>query len=351
MSSSIKSLSIDELVDIVESYGQPKFRAKQIHEWIHKHNVTSYEEMTNVPKALREKLAEQFPMSVEKILEKAESSDGSRKYLIELFDGLVVEAVGITDGNDDDARLTVCISSQVGCSMDCSFCATGKQGLSRNLSADEIVSQVSLVGKDFGSRVDNVVLMGQGEPFQNYEAVIEAVKRINSDEGLNIGARHITISTSGIEDGIYRLSEEPEQFRLAVSLHSADQSTRNRLMPRLSGQPLRKLKQALTYYCEEKGRRITIEYMLLRDINDSDEQLTKLIDFCEGLNVHINLLTYNSVPGTGYKPSDTQTLLKWEKEISSSGIPVSVRQSKGTDIAGACGQLKGKRMTDTIQEQ
>ena len=136
-----------------------------------------------------------------------------------------------------------------------------------------------------------------------------------------------------------------------MSLHSADQSTRNRLMPRLSGQPLRKLKQALAYYCEEKGRRITIEYMLLRDINDSDEQRDKLIDFCKDLNVHINLLTYNPVFGTGYKPSDIQTLLRWEKEISSSGIPVSVRQSKGTDIAGACGQLKGKRMTDTTQGQ
>ncbi len=357
MTTSIRSLDMEALADIVEGYGQPRYRAKQLHEWLHTHNVSSYDEMTNVPKSLREKLIEDWPLTTSIVTERLESSDGSRKYLIELSDGALVEAVGIVDDDGDLAspepkddkqdasrpRLTVCASSQVGCAMGCAFCATGSQGLERNLTADEMVDQIICIGKDFGTRVDNVVMMGQGEPFQNYDAVIEAIRRMNSDKGLGIGARHITVSTAGITDGIYRFAEEPEQFRLAVSLHSADQATRNDLMPRLSGQPLRKLRKALEFYDEEKGRRITVEYMMLEGVNDSNEQLAQLIDFCRGMRVHVNLLPFNAIEGSSFKPSRHKTISEWARKLGESGIPASIRHSKGQDIAGACGQLAGKR--------
>lgn len=360
---SIRSYTLEQLEGLMSELGQPKFRARQLHEWLHAHNATSYDDMTNLPKDLREHLMSEFPLGKTSVVEVHESSDGTRKYLLELDDGSVVECVGIVDGhfsgdaapnradNADDTgqdnkdegrlpRLTVCCSTQVGCAMKCAFCATGQQGLVRNLSADEIVAQVVAVGNDFGTRVANVVIMGQGEPFQNYEATMEAMRRMNSDAGLTIGARHITVSTSGLCDGIRRLGSEPEQFRLAVSLHSADQDTRNDIMPRLSGENLKKLHSTLENYCNEKGRRITLEYMLLEGVNDSDADLRKLEGFCEGLNAHVNLLPFNEVKGTPFRPSTPATVNKWKVSLENKGIPCSVRKSKGSDIAGACGQLK-----------
>lgn len=370
-SESIRSCSLEQLEQLVAELGQPRFRAKQIHEWLHVHNVSSYDDMTNVPKALRERLRERFPLQGINVIKVDKACDGTRKYLLELGDKAVVECVGIlgkgaddekedlcsvletrkpcaekgeeadeTHENPKDRRLTVCCSTQVGCSMGCSFCATGQQGLERNLSSDEIVEQIVAVRNDFKQRVNNVVVMGQGEPFQNYDATIEAMRRMNTDEGLGIGARRITVSTSGICDGIKRLAGEPEQFRLAVSLHSADQKTRNELMPRLSGQNLKKLRSALEFYCETKRRRITLEYMLLRDVNDSEPDMRKLEDFCKGLNVHVNILPFNAVEGIEYESSGWKTAGKWVNWLEDVGIPCSVRKSKGSDIAGACGQLK-----------
>ncbi len=352
MSQSIKSLDLDQITSLIVELGQPQYRAKQVYEWLHTHNVSSYDDMTNVPKALREALAQRYPLQETKVVEKLESSDGSRKYLIELADGNLVETVGIvdeaksahpSDQEDSDVRLTVCVSSQVGCAMGCEFCATGAQGMTRDLTADEIVDQVVHVGNDFNTRVDNVVLMGQGEPFLNYDNVIEAIRRMNSDKGLNIGARHITVSSSGITDGIYRFADEPEQFRLAISLHSADQTTRNEIMPRLSGQPLRKLKKALEYYSDSKGRRITIEYLLIDGVNDSDTQLNQLIEFCRDINTHVNLLPFNPINNCSYKASKQAVIGKWQKQLQESGIQASIRHSKGQDIAGACGQLISTR--------
>lgn len=368
-SKSIRSYTVGQLEELVTGLGQPKFRANQLHEWLHTHNAASYDEMTNLPKALRERLKADFPLENTSIVEVHESSDGTRKYLLKFSDGAIVECVGIVDGRfpnnaaskedslaggraDDEEegrtskdgehvpRLTVCCSTQVGCAMKCAFCATGQQGLTRNLTADEIVAQVVAVGNDFGTRVANVVIMGQGEPFQNYEATLEAIRRMNSDAGLAIGARHITVSTSGLCDGIKRLGKEPEQFRLAVSLHSADQATRNAIMPRLSGENLKKLHSVLEQYCIEKGRRVTLEYMLLEGVNDSEEDLEKLEGFCEGLNVHVNLLPFNAVKGAAFSPSSSATVNKWKVFLENNGINCSVRKSKGSDIAGACGQLK-----------
>lgn len=348
MSNEIRTYDLATLEKIVSDYGQPKFRAKQIHEWLHSHNASSYDEMTNLPKDLRMKLADDHPLYDGELLDKQESEDGSRKYIIELEDGKCIESVGIISGDNTD-RLTVCFSTQVGCPMECSFCATGKEGFARNLTADEILNQVITVGNDFKSRVNNVVAMGQGEPFLNYEELMKALRAMNTDEGLMIGARHITLSTSGIIDGIYRFAEEPEQFRLAVSLHSAIQTTRNELMPRLAGQPLVELRDALLNYTAKKGRRITFEYMLIDGVNDDDKHLRELIDFLHEINAHVNLLSYNVVENIPYKNVSRETIRHWEEILTGAGIRTSYRKSKGADIAGACGQLKATRHQRSLQ--
>lgn len=343
MPQNIKDLSLDQLKELIDEIGQPKYRADQVYEWLHTHNVSSYEEMTNVPKALRAALSEKYPMKAPILKEMRNSKDGSVKFLVEFPDGAIAETVAIVDAADGaNDRVTICVSSQAGCAMECIFCATGLQGFNRNLEADEIVAQVILAGKALNTRVSNVVFMGQGEPFLNYDNVISALERLNKDKGLGIGARHITVSTAGIIDGIYDFSEEPEQFRLAISLHSADQATRNALMPRLSGQPLHSLKKALTYYCENKGRRVTIEYMLLDGMNDSDDQLDKLVEFCKGLNSHVNILEFNQVKGADLKGSSRKRVQEWLEMLQEKGITASLRRSKGKDVAGACGQLAGE---------
>lgn len=343
MPQNIKDLSLDQLKELIDEIGQPKYRADQVYEWLHTHNVSSYEEMTNVPKALRIALSEKYPMKAPILKEMRNSKDGSVKFLVEFPDGAIAETVAIVDAADGaNDRVTICVSSQAGCAMECIFCATGRQGFNRNLEADEIVAQVILAGKALNTRVSNVVFMGQGEPFLNYDNVISALERLNKDKGLGIGARHITVSTAGIIDGIYDFSEEPEQFRLAISLHSADQATRNALMPRLSGQPLHSLKKALTYYCENKGRRVTIEYMLLDGMNDSDDQLDKLVEFCKGLNSHVNILEFNQVKGADLKGSSCKRVQEWLEMLQEKGITASLRRSKGKDVAGACGQLAGE---------
>lgn len=342
---SIRDFSLEELNVIMESLDQPKYRASQVYEWLHSHNITSYDEMTNIPKSIRQSLSEKYPLESVNIIDEKESDDGSVKLLLGIDENTTVETVAIKSYTDKDfERVTVCVSSQAGCAMECEFCATGKSGFSRNLNADEIVLQVSSVISTLKCHVSNVVVMGQGEPFLNYDNVISAMRRLNQDEVFNIGARHITVSTSGIVDGIYAFANEPEQFRLAVSLHSADQRTRNKLMPRLSGQPLHSLKKALEFYCTEKGRRVTLEYLLLKNVNDDEEHLEKLINFCKGLNVHINLLEYNPVDKTGFLPSSSETYQFWVDRIQESEIVVSIRKSKGRSVLGACGQLsQGKR--------
>lgn len=341
----ITSYNEEELVDLMQNLGQPKFRGKQVYEWLHKHNVRSYDEMQNLPKNLRKILSEKFPLSPSKVRFTQDSFDGTKRFLFELKDGNTVETVAMDDnaGSDDkNNRITVCVSSQVGCPMLCAFCATGHEGFTRNLTAAEIVDQVIAVGRDIKQRVSNVVVMGQGEPFNNYEAVIEAVRHLNTDPGLNIGARHITISTSGILKGIERFATEPEQFRLAVSLHSAIQSTRNLIMPKLASQTLSQLKNTLRHYNELKGRRVTLEYLLLEDVNDTPEEQGALIDFCQGLNVHVNLLKYNETQDDLFSAPNEKTFNHWNKVLNSHGIKTTLRKSRGSNISAACGQLKNK---------
>ena len=270
----IKTYSLEELQQLMKELGQPAFRAKQLYEWLYLHNASSYDEMTNLPRTLREQLSIDYPLFVSNVADSQTSQDGTTKYVISYHDGARVETVAIPSS---DGRLTVCCSTQAGCAMGCAFCATGKEGFTRNLSAGEIVEQVLIAQTRMGKRVSNVVAMGQGEPFLNYEQTLSALRILNDERLLNIGARHITLSTCGILSGIDRLGTEPEQFTLAVSLHAAIQRTRDKIMPGVANYELGKLKTALLKYLERTNRRITLEYAMMNSVNDNENDLLSLI--------------------------------------------------------------------------
>ena len=341
MKKSIKTYSLDEIASVVQEAGQPQFRSKQLFEWLHKHHAMTYDEMHNLPKTFREYLKENHPLAAPTVLDHQVSRDGTRKYILEFQDHHIVETVGIPSA--DGHRLTVCVSSQVGCPMACQFCATGREGFTRNLTPDEITDQVAMVSRDFNMPITNVVVMGQGEPFLNYENLVQALKELNSRDSFNIGARHITVSTCGILDGIEQFSKEPYQFTLAISLHSAIQKTRDILMPRVTNQPLTALKEQLKSYIENTNRRVTFEYLLIKGVNDSDKHLEALLLFTQNLLCHVNLLTLNEVDDSPFKPTPNDVLNKWEKCLTVQGTEATIRKSRGSDIDGACGQLKNKR--------
>ena len=336
----ILDLDMEEISNFVLREGEKKFRAKQIFEWLHKHVILSYEDMHNVPKALREALNREYPLSELKIKEIQESKDGTNKFLLECVDGNSIESVLITN---EDGRLTACISTQVGCPMQCEFCATGKQGYVRNLDAQEIYFQVAHMSKHKNERIDNIVVMGQGEPFLNYENTLRAITRLNEDDSLKIAARKITVSTCGILEGIKKFTEESKQFGLSVSLHSAIQATRSVIMPKTKNIALESLSEALRAYQEISNRRITFEYLLLDGVNDSEQECEAVIEFCKPFLCHVNLLHYNSVTGCVFKPTSKEKFEKFEGKLAKNGVNVSVRKSKGTDIDGACGQLANKK--------
>lgn len=339
MENDIRTYTLDQLEQVAQEFNQPKFRAKQLYEWIRGRHVTSYDEMTNLPKDFRAQLDDAYPLAATHVINRQISKDGTRKYVMQFPDGSLVEAVGMPSGSHDE-RLTVCFSTQVGCAMACAFCATGKEGFCRNLTATEMIDQIALVEKDFRQRVTNIVAMGQGEPFLNYDAVLHAFRLMNSPDSFNIGARHITVSTCGIITGIKALSKEPEQFTLAISLHSAIQAKRDKLMPRVSEQKLPDLKSALLSYVGKTNRRVTLEYLLIKGVNDGKEDLKALLDFCDGLLCHVNLLPMNKVTDSPYQPADHGTVDHWIKTLGRHHIEATLRRSRGSDIAGACGQLK-----------
>ena len=338
MKKDIKSYSFSELTQLCKDCGQPTFRSKQLIHWLYRIGVSSYDEMTNLPKTFREKINEIAPLYPSKIIDKQISKDGTRKYVIEYHDGARVEAVGMPSSKS----LSVCFSTQAGCAMECVFCATGTEGLTRNLTSGEMIDQLLLVQNDFQTRISHVVTMGQGEPFQNYDAVLETLRFLNTKDGFEIGARHITLSTCGIISGIEKLSNEPEQFTLAISLHSARQEIRNKLMPRCSSLPLPQLKESLLQYITKTGRRVSFEYLMIKGINDTKQDLDALKEFCESLLCHINLIPINSVDHSPYQPSSKETMKHWVSELTSIHKETTIRNSRGSDIDGACGQLKNK---------
>jgi 23S rRNA (adenine2503-C2)-methyltransferase len=331
----IASFDASGLADALTALGQPAYRAKQLVAWLYERLASSFDQMSDLPGALRGALAGEYSLALPELVESQRSADGTRKYLWRLADGVTVESVGIPAG----ARLTVCFSTQAGCPMGCSFCATGRGGFVRNLLPGEMVWQVALVARDFGIRASNAVAMGQGEPFANYDATLGALRLMNVGHGLGIGARHLTISTCGVIPGIERLAREPEQFTLAVSLHSAVQSTRDRIMPGTRRWPLDDLKTALIDYTQRTSRRPTLEYALIDGENDTPAEIAALVSFARGWMCHVNLIPVNPVAGAATKRSSDARVAEVADTLRAAGIEVSVRVERGTDIDAACGQL------------
>jgi 23S rRNA (adenine2503-C2)-methyltransferase len=337
----IGTLGREGITALVSECGQATYRTRQLVRWIYGRGVARFDEMSDLPSEFREQLEKSYFIGSVEIAERQESQDGTRKYLLRLSDGVTVETVGLPD----DDRLTVCFSVQAGCAMGCIFCATGRAGLVRDLTPGEIVRQVRLVADDFGRRVTNAVAMGQGEPFANYDNVLAALRFMNADDGLGIGARHLTVSTCGLLAGIRRFTGEPEQFTLAVSLHSAVAVTRSQLMPGVASVRLTTLRDALVEYSSVTGRRPTLEYALIADVNDSAAELEALVAFTRGMLVHVNLIPVNPVDGTGMKRSDTGRARAFRDTLAAVGVEASIRVERGADIDAACGQLRQRAET------
>ena len=335
----IKRYGISGLKSLMESYNEPSFRASQLVRWLYAEGISSYHEMSNLPLPLRLRLEEEEPLSPPELLDRRISEDGTRKYLLRLADGQCIETVGIPD----HTRLTVCFSTQVGCAMACLFCATGSKGLARSLGPGEMVDQLTVVSRDMATRITNAVAMGEGEPFSNYDATLEALRIMNSTNGPGIGARHLTLSTCGLTRQIDRFANEPEQFTLAVSLHSAVQSTRNKLVPALTDQGLKALRKSLVSYTERTNRRFSFEVVLIKGINDTPEEVSALVDFARGLLCHVNLIPLNQMSEKvgEHEPSPMPRCQEISSILQQAGIDCTVRRSRGSDILGACGQLKG----------
>jgi 23S rRNA (adenine2503-C2)-methyltransferase len=332
----IKSLARAGIEAAVRDLEQPAWRVTQIVRWLYQRSVTSFEAMTDLPSELRSELSARFALSYPEIVARQESADGTRKYLVRLADGVSVETVGLPEGS----RLTICFSTQAGCAMGCSFCATGQGDLVRSLTCGEMADQVTLVARDFGRRASNAVGMGQGEPFANYDAVLAALRFMNAKDAIGVGARHLTVSTCGVIPGIRRFACEPEQFTLAVSLHSAVQETRDRLMPGVRAYRLGDLRASLAEYSDTGGRRPTIEYALIAGVNDTPEELSALVEWCRGLLCHVNLIPVNPVGGTVSSRPAPGTAAHFLEALMAVGVETSVRAERGADIDAACGQLR-----------
>jgi len=338
---SIYSLQLGELEDWLIDQSEPKFRAKQIFDWLYVKRVDAFSEMTNLSKELREKLVQSFEITTLEVAVKQESKDGTIKFLFELQDGYTIETVLMRHeyGN------SVCVTTQVGCRIGCTFCASSIGGLKRNLEAGEIVAQVLTVQKALDAtdeRVSQVVIMGIGEPFENYDEMMGFLKIINHDKGLNIGARHITVSTSGIIPKIYDFADESLQINFALSLHAADNETRSRLMPINRAYDLDKLMEAIEYYVNKTNRRITFEYGLFGGVNDQVHHAKALSKLIKHLNCHVNLIPVNHVPERDYVKTSKEDIFKFEKELKRNGINATIRRNQGADIDAACGQLRAK---------
>ena len=333
----LSGMKLSEIEVLMEEMKASKFRAKQIHNWIYSKSVSSIDEMTNLAKDFREELKEKAVLTQTKIKVKQVSKDGTIKYLIEYPDGECVETVLMRF--DNRANLTACVSSQVGCAVNCSFCATGKNGFVRNLDYKEIIEQVLTIQRDTGLKVTNVVFMGQGEPLLNLNNVLKALEIFNDD--FQIGARRITISTSGIIPKIDELAGMELQSTLAISLHAPNHVLRAKLMPIEEKYPLDKLKKALSNYIEKTGRRITVEYILIHGFNDTPVVAKELAYYLKDLKCNINLIPYNSVEETDYKKPSNGDVMKFKYLLEHSGKKVTVRLERGADIAAACGQLRG----------
>lgn len=346
----ILGMKPEEIAAVFAELGQPAFRAKQLVEWVFARRAASFDDMTNLPKATREALATRFVTRTMQIAKVTGSADTTRKFLLKLHDGRYVETVLIPAnpalyGGKSDRR-TLCVSSQVGCAYDCKFCASGLAGFTRNLTAAEIVEQIVQVEAHAGERVDNLVFMGMGEPLANYSNVTKAVEILNADWGVGIGARHMTISTSGLAPQIKKLADFPLQIRLAISLHGATDEVREKIMPVNRKHNLAELFEALDYWNQKRKQFLTFEFILIENINDSLDQARVLAKRARSVNAKINLIPYNTVEGLPWvRPSEAQQDAFLDV-LTKAGVTATLRREKGHDIAAACGQLRLKQETE-----
>lgn len=337
----IYDYDLDDLIAYVESIGLKKFKAKQIYKWLYKKRVTSFDAMTDLSKDLISQLKEEFVIDASELVTKQISSDGTVKFLFKFEDDSLVESVLMSF----DYGYSACISTQVGCNMGCTFCASGLLKKVRNLTSGEILNQVVNIQRcldQTGERLANIVVMGTGEPFDNYDNLMKALSIVNDAEGLEIGARHITISTCGLVPMIKRFAQERTQYNLAVSLHASNNELRSRLMPVNRAYPLDELMDALREYSSINNRRLTFEYLLLDGINDKKTNADELRDLLHGMNAYVNLIPYNEVKENDYKTSGEKKALAFYDMLKKRGIAVTIRQKKGDDIDAACGQLRAK---------
>ena len=338
----IRNLTLEEIVKFCEEHNLPKFRAKQVWEWVWKKRATKFEEITTLSKEIRKLFNANFTINGVKIHKGERSMDDTIKYSFQLHDNLLIEGVLIPSKK----RLTACISSQAGCSLTCGFCATGTLKLKRNLTSGEIYDQVFLLNQEaisnFGKPLSNIVYMGMGEPLLNYKSVLNSINFITTKQGLGMSPKRITVSTAGISKMIKSLADENIKFNLAISLHSASDSKRDKLMPLNKKINLMELQKSIRYFYDKTGIRITYEYILFKDLNDSIEDAQKLVKFARNTPCKINLIEYNTVDGIGYKKSSNKVTENFINHLESQNIIVNLRRSKGKDISAACGQLVNK---------
>lgn len=338
---SIYSLRLDEMKEWLTASGEKAFRAAQIYEWLYEKRVQTFEEMSNLPKALRDKLEAEFALTTLSTIIKQESKDGTIKFLFQLQDGYSIETVLMRH----DYGNSICVTTQVGCRIGCTFCASTLGGLKRHLMAGEIVEQVVKVQQQLDAtneRVSSIVIMGIGEPFDNYDAMMNFLKIMNDDKGLNIGARHITVSTSGIVPKIYEFADEGMQINFAVSLHAPNQEARQKLMPIAKAYKLEELMEAVKYYTKKTGRRVTFEYGLMSGQNDTEEVALELAKLIKNIKCHVNLIPINYVPERDYIRTSRSKIFAFERTLKEQGINVTIRREQGADIAAACGQLRAQ---------
>ena len=340
----LSGLTLKEIEQITDELGATKFRARQIHNWIYLKSVKEIDEMTDLSKKFRDELKTVAQVTNIKIKVKQVSTDGTIKYLLEFPDGECVETVLMRF--DNRANLTACVSSQVGCAVNCSFCATGKRGFIRNLTYKEIIEQVLTIQRDTGLKVTNVVFMGQGEPLLNLDNVLKAMEMFN--ESFQIGARRLTVSTSGIIPQIKKLADLDMQTTFALSLHASNHEVRKQLMQIENKYPMDELHKALKYYVEKTGRRITIEYLLIKDLNDTITSAKQLAAYLKDIKCNINLIPYNPTAKNDYKRPSNNSIMKFKYLMEHSGKKVTVRLERGGDIDAACGQLSGKVNADKV---
>ncbi len=336
----IKDFNLEELKEEIIGLGEKKYRAEQIFKWLYVDKVKEFDDMTNLSIELRDKLKANYTMCNFKILKKQESSDGTKKYLFDVLDGNAIETVLMEYHHGK----TICVSSQIGCKMGCKFCASTGIKFERNLSSGEIVEQILAVEQDIGDKISNIVFMGIGEPFDNYDNVMKAVRIMNNPKGLNIGARHISISTSGLVPRIYDFANEELQCTLSISLHATSDEKRSSMMPVNNKYNLSELMQACKDYIAKTNKRISFEYALAKDNNDNLEDAKALVKMLKGMLCHVNLIPINKIENGKFVKSTNENIIKFRDYLNENGIVATIRRELGSDIDAACGQLRRKNL-------